>query len=258
MAVGLGQVLRYLPDHRGIRDSGSLDGSHDLLSCGGRFAAGGLLAVRFSCDGHGCLLPQFLYSGRQARKWGNLRVYCYVGVASPSRSIGIPGATLGRLPRRRRVGCSSGISGSCGLGTSRSKGLLQRLHLLLEALDVREVTVHAGKAYVGDPVQGTEALHDHPSDVGAWYLRPAQLLKLGLDVVHQLLYSAGGKGPLDARLEDAVDQLVPVVLLPAVIALGHHESRGLDALVGGVTQPALQALTAAAYALRRVPGVDDL
>ena len=60
VAVGLGQVLGYLLGHRGVGDPGSLHGSQDVLSGDGRLVAGGILAIRFSCDGHWSVLPGFL------------------------------------------------------------------------------------------------------------------------------------------------------------------------------------------------------
>ena len=140
----------------------------------------------FACRGRGkCTIPRRDFS------WGRLTVFS--GVSPPAMG---------------RESWAESAASTWGSGVP-----LQRLHFQGEALQVREVAVHTGKAHVCDVIEGLEALHDQLADHRAGHLRLSQRANLPFDIVHEPVNGLGRDGPLGAGGEDAVADLLAVELL---------------------------------------------
>jgi hypothetical protein len=100
--------------------------------------------------------------------------------------------------------------------------------------------------------------HDHIADGGAGNLSSAYLEKLGLDIIDKPVHGAAGQRPFFAGLADTPQELFPVEILAPAILFNNEEAGPLQALVGGETQVALQALAPAAYAVVDVARIDNL
>ena len=115
----------------------------------------------------------------------------------------------------------------------------EAVHLALQGRDVLVAVIDRCEADVGQLVDVAQRLGGQPADLLGGHLRLAPRPQRALDVVDRLLGPRDGHRPLLERAQQPAQQLGPVEVLAAAVALDDGQPRALGALVGG--EPILHA-----------------
>src|SRR6185437_1066536 len=125
----------------------------------------------------------------------------------------------------------------------------QLLQLFLEFAYVLEVAVDAGKADIGDGIEGLQAVHQQLADFAGGALALGRVHEEVFGLVDQRFHIAGGDGAFFAGVQQAAEDFLALEFLAASVFFHHHVGDFVDALIGGEALVAALAFAAAANGL---------
>src|SRR4029077_12038981 len=115
-----------------------------------------------------------------------------------------------------------------------------------EFLHILEIQINRGEPDVRDFVEFLDTIHQELADLAGLALALGRFMDKALYFVHQRLELCRGHGPLLARLQQALQNFLPVKAFAAPVLLDHHVRDFVDAFIRRVAPAALQAFPAAA------------
>ena len=117
-----------------------------------------------------------------------------------------------------------------------------------EIIDSAELSIHRGKADVGNLTDSLELAEDDLTDFSTADFTTAALLQFQLEVLHQGFELSGVQTGFFAGSVQTVQQFAAAENLPASIAFHHGDRHCFDPLIRGETEFTVQTLPSASNA----------
>jgi hypothetical protein len=137
-----------------------------------------------------------------------------------------------------------------------SLGFEEPANVILQCLEVAQLQVDHGEAYVGHGVQFPQVFQDQTAHYIALNLRPSQAGQILLKAIYHVLYGSLRDGAFGSSSQNAVHQLLSIVGLASAVALDDKQ-RGSYVLVGCKATATPLALAPATDSITGGPGVDN-